>query len=162
MLNVQKLDEAWWSRLLKYVRDGGGLVVAPAGYADVNNYNTGLAAQLMPATLGAVREHKPDAQFRFGLPDLGSPLFAQNQKELLAELARVPISKTREVKPDPSGRTILSYTDNTPALLERVLPGPRPGKVLLWTTRSLGGSITRTLSSGMSFPTRPSDGDSWR
>ncbi|MDB5349190.1 MAG: N-terminal double-transrane protein [Planctomycetota bacterium] len=133
--NVKQLDETWWRRLNSYVRDGGGLVVAPAGNADIANYNSGIAAQLLPATLETIRVHPPETPFGFGQPDLGSPLFAKNQKELLGELARVPIYKTRSVKFDRgSAQVVLRYTDNSPALLERNFPGPRQGKVLLWTT----------------------------
>lgn len=136
LLNVKALEPRWWGRLSNYVREGGGLVVAPAGRADVENYNQGVAGQLLPSSLGPVVPHKPtDAQsFGFGKADLGSPLFAQNQKELIGELARAPIYKTRQVTPDPASRVLLRYVDDSPALLEKVFPGARTGKVLLWTT----------------------------
>jgi len=135
VLNVKELTDTWWSRLSAYVRDGGGLVVAPAGYALPENYNRPLPSELLPATLGAVRVHKDaDPPLRFGKPDLGSPIFEQNQKELLAELSRVPIYKSWGVTPDTGAHVLLSYTDDSPALLEKTFSGPRPGKVLMWTT----------------------------
>ena len=136
LLNVRELGPSAWSALFTYLREGGGVVLAPAGYADVGNYNKDMAAaEFLPATLGAVKDHRGmDPPFGFGTPDLSSPLFAENQKDLLAELGRVPIYKTREVSPHPKSRTLLRYTDNSPALLERIVPGQEPGKVLLWTT----------------------------
>ena len=135
LLNVKELDSSWWQKLREYVLDGGGLVVAPAGLATPENYNRGVAADLLPATLVAVRSHKEaDPPFGFGKPDLGSPLFAQNQKELMAEMARAPIYKSWSVEPDKKSRTLLQYIDDSPALLEKTFAGPRPGKVLMWTT----------------------------
>ncbi len=153
LLNVKELDPTWWRRLYNYVHEGGGIVVAPAGYADIANYNVGVAAQILPATLGAVRVHPPEPPFGFGQPDMGSPLFAKNQKELLAELARVPIYKTREVKVDPaSGRVLLRYTDNSPSLIERTFPGTKPGKVLLWTTALSRRPLSSDAQAWNDFP----------
>ncbi len=137
LLNVKELDSSWWQKLRDYVvLDGGGLVVAPAGRANPENYNRGVADGFLPATLVAARSHKDaDPPFGFGKPDLSSPLFAQNQKELMAELSRAPIFKSWSVEPDKAkSRTLLQYIDDSPALLEKTFAGPRPGKVLLWTT----------------------------
>ena len=58
-----------------------------------------------------------------------------NQKELMAELALVPIYKSWAVTPEKGHvQTLLQYIDESPALMEKTFPGPRPGKVLLWTT----------------------------
>jgi hypothetical protein len=135
LLNVKSLSPSWWTKLFTYVREGGGLVVAPAGRADVENYNTGVADQFLPGQLGRVRDHAGgDLVFGFGKADLGSPIFARNQKELLAALAEVPIFKTREITPEKTARVLLRYTDESPALIEGISAGQRPGKVLLWST----------------------------
>ncbi len=41
-----------------------------------------------------------------------------------------PIKQPAEVMT----RTLLSYSDGAPALLERTFKGPKTGRVLLWTT----------------------------
>jgi hypothetical protein len=133
LLNVESLDDAVWRQIYTYVvREGGGLVVAPAGRANPQNYNHELADELLPANLDKIRIHKEP--LTFGKPDLGSPLFARDQKELIAELGRIPIMKSWAVTPEKKVRVLLSYTDETPALLEKTFAGPKPGKVLLWTT----------------------------
>ncbi len=99
LLNVRKLDDSSWTKLSRYVSEGGGLVVAPSDLADISNYNQGAAAQLMPATLGAPVVHPLETPFTFGKPEIGHPIFARDQKELLAELGSAPIYKTREVTP---------------------------------------------------------------
>ena len=137
LVNVRSLPESWWNKLLTFCHEGGGLVVAPAGRADIANYNQGLAAQLLPADLGPVVRH-PDTEprFTFGKPDLSHPIFARDQKELLAELGEAPIYSTRQLEhvDKNRARVLLRYTDETPALMERHVPGNPPGKVLLWTT----------------------------
>lgn len=154
VLNVKELSESWWSRFLSYARDGGGLVVAPAGSSNPENYNRGTASELLPATIDSVRVHKEsDPPFRFGTPDLGNPIFAQNQKELLAEISRAPIYKTWAVTPDQGGaRVLLRYTDESPALLEKVFAGPRAGKVLMWTTALSRRPIANDPQAWNDFP----------
>ena len=137
LINVRELEPSWWTKLNTYVRDGGGVTVAPAGYSLAANYNAEIAAQLLPAKLGKVIVHPPtDPPFTFGTVDLSSPLFMiASQKDLLAALSLNSIAKTWDVTADPAAsRMLLRYVDNSPALLERTFPGTRPGKVLLWTT----------------------------
>jgi hypothetical protein len=139
LLNVEKLDPVVWNRLQAYVRDGGGLVVAPGEQTrkGMEGYNAGVAASLLPARLGAARDHA-EAFFTFGKLEETHPLLAQSAasvSELAAQLARVPVMRTLEVTPVEGSSTIVSYQDGSPALLERTFPGPlKAGHVLLWTT----------------------------
>jgi hypothetical protein len=132
LLNVADLTESDWGRLNQYVRAGGGLVIALGDRVVAGAYND-RAASLLPAQLGAVKP-APEAVFTFGKADVAHPLFEQNTRELLGELARVPVVKFYGVTPAEGARTLLSFQDGEPALLERVFPGPRAGRVLLWTT----------------------------
>lgn len=150
LLNVRSLDDSWWTKLYRYVADGGGLVISPASRADVANYNSGIADNLLPADSlkGVVAHRQVDPPFTFGKADLGHPIFSENSKELMGELSRVPIYRTRSIEPDKNSRVLLRYTDDSPALLERIIDGPRPGKVLLWTT-------------ALSRDPRPNDPNAW-
>ena len=130
--DVKALSDADWGRLNGYVRDGGGLVVALGHLTDPANYNADAAAPLLPATLGAVK--KLATPTSFGDADFGHPLFNRAPKDLDADLTQVPIARYYEVKPIEGARMLLKYQDGAPALLERVFPGAKTGRVLLWTT----------------------------
>jgi hypothetical protein len=132
LLNVGELSESDWGRLNGYVRAGGGLVIATGDRVVAGGYNE-RAASLLPAQLGAVKA-APEGVFTFGKADVAHPLFEQNTRDLLAELARVPVARFHAATPAEGARTLLSYQDGEPALMERVFPGPRAGRVLLWTT----------------------------
>jgi hypothetical protein len=132
VLNVQALPEADWGRLAAYLREGGGLVIAAGDRVTPQSINES-ATQLLPATLGEKKVPK-EPFFTFGKADTGHPLFNRNTRDLLAELASVPVIAYSAVTPVHGTRTLLAYQNNDPALLERVFPGARAGRVLLWTT----------------------------
>jgi hypothetical protein len=137
LLNVRAPSAELWRALGDYVKQGGGLVIGVGDRvaADPDAYNgPDDARALMPATLGPVRIHE---DFSFGRADVGNALFAQYTRELVSELGRVPIYKTMAAEPIGDARTLLSYQDETPALLERVVGDANAsssGRVLLWTT----------------------------
>lgn len=132
LLNVKRLEDADWGRLNGYVREGGGLVVAPGHRAEVADYNGEAATPLLPATLGEVKA--PAGGTAFGRADFSHPLFRRSPKDLDADLTQVPVAKYFSATPAAGSRAILSYQDGAPALLERAFPGGRTGRVLLWTT----------------------------
>jgi hypothetical protein len=136
--NVRQLDEPSWQKLFGYVRDGGGLVVALGHRADPANYSGATAARMLPAT---VERPKAPAGGRtsFGkVEDYNHPIFARPPEETSAldtDLGGVEVTKYMAVSPVPTNsRTLLSYQDGAPALLERDFVGNRTGRVLLWTT----------------------------
>jgi hypothetical protein len=133
LLDVAELDSAAWSQLGNYVRDGGGLVVGMGDRCLPEHYNSAVVAQLLPATPD--KRQSPPATIHFGkINDATHPLFSRYPKELDAVLAQVPVYRYWSVKPNQGSRTLLTYADNAPALLERTIRGPRSGHVLLWTT----------------------------
>ena len=69
-----------------------------------------------PRIMGYLRNN---SIFTFGKADVAHPLFEQNTRELLSELARVPVVKYHAVTPAEGARTLLSYQNGEPALLER-------------------------------------------
>ncbi len=67
--------------------------------------------------------------------NLTHPLFQQYGKDLDSMLALVPVYRYWPVKElAAEARTLISYGDGAPALLERNFKGPKTGCVLLWTT----------------------------
>lgn len=132
LLNVDRLSSSAWGRLNQYVREGGGLVVGLGHRVDAADWNENAGA-LLPGRIGDLRSPAEPA-FTFGEADLAHPLFAQNSRDLMAELGRVPIQKYRQVPPAEGSRVLLAYQNGDPALLERVFAGARAGRVLFWTT----------------------------
>ncbi len=137
LLNAKSPSADLWQILDDYVKSGRGLVIGVGDRVafDFSAYNDSPSArQLLPATLKAVTIHQ---DYSFGKADLGSTLFSGggDARALITELSQVPVYKTLEVEPIADARVLLSYQDDRPALLERVVTGPRgTGRVLLWTT----------------------------
>jgi hypothetical protein len=133
VLNVEELDADTWSRIAGYIRDGGGVVVGLGGQCLADHYSSPIVAQLLPAAVG--KGPVPRTESSFGkINDATHPLFNRYYKELDTVLAQVPVYRYWPVTPHAGARTLLTYADNAPALLERTVPGPRTGRVLLWTT----------------------------
>lgn len=131
--NVSRLGETEWGRLNGYVREGGGLVIGLGRRTSVENYATPTAAQVLPATLEKPQTANPPTSFS-EVADFSHPLFNRYSKEISAMLGQVPVSKFWLVKPMEGARTLVSYADKSPALVERIFKGSRTGRVLLWTT----------------------------
>jgi hypothetical protein len=133
--NVDALGEADWGRLNAYVRDGGGLILGLGDRTEPENYNGASAATLLPGRLGSFP--KPKSEVYFGkVTDFTHPLFSRFSRELDDVLSKIPVYRhwPIAVAPPDGTRTLLSYTDNEPALIERTFQGARTGHVLLWTT----------------------------
>lgn len=152
LLNVRELDESDWGRLNTYLREGGGLVIAPGNRLQPEPLNQ-RARALLPAALGELKI-PPQPAF-FGKADVGHPLFEHGAGDLLSELSRFPVSRYLAAQPVEGARVLLSYTTDDPALVERVFPGPRTGRALLWTTslsRRPGTTAADREASWTEFP----------
>jgi hypothetical protein len=158
LLNVGEISQADWGPLSRYVHEGGGLVVAPGDLSRPESYNNPVAIQILPAQL-ADKAHTPKGQTTIAkIANVTHPLFSQYGKDFDGVLAQVPVYKywpTRE--PAEGARTLLSFADQAPALLERTLKGPRPGRVLLWTTPlsrrpDYGGGMRNDVGAWSEFP----------
>jgi hypothetical protein len=135
LLNVASLDEAGWGALNGYVHEGGGLVVAPGHRSVPESYNNPTASELLPAEL--VTKKVVSSETTFGkVTDMTHPLFERGGNGLATQLGLAPIFRYWPVKQNGGSavRTLLSYSDGAPALIERVFKGPKSGRVLLWTT----------------------------
>lgn len=133
LLNVAELEDAAWNNLNGYVRGGGGLVIGLGDRVVPGNYNSQLAAQVVPATLDK-KPFKASPPTSFGKADVTHTLFHQYPRELGADLSGVPVYQYLKVEPAKDSRTILAFLDAAPALVERAFQGPKMGRVLLWAT----------------------------
>jgi Aerotolerance regulator N-terminal/von Willebrand factor type A domain len=140
LVNVAEPTPLLWAALDVYVREGGGLVVAPGG-GEVNKDKygeDGVAGQLLPAQLEQFAPNRDGV----GLTDF------QYQHQLLAKfrdwasqpngatfLAGLRAYDYWVVKPNEGANVLLRYADKEKhaAILERTEPSGR-GKVLLITT----------------------------
>ncbi|CAN5709644.1 hypothetical protein BH23PLA1_BH23PLA1_13040 [soil metagenome] len=131
--NVERLPEACWNQLAAYVREGGGLVVGLGNRSDPANYSGAIAGRIMPARIEEVKA--PPGGTAFGqIADESHPIFDGLARELAADLSLIPVRRYAAVTPSEATQILLRYQDGAPALVERLIPGPQPGRVLLWTT----------------------------
>lgn len=131
--NVSGLSDAEWGRLGGFVRAGGGLVVALGGQTAPASYQGATASQVLPAV--PERPTTPTPPTTFGqVTDYTHPLFGRYSRQLDEMMSTVPVNRYWAVSPREGSRILLSYADQSPALLERTFKGSRIGRVLLWTT----------------------------
>lgn len=166
LANIRSLSADQGKRLARFVHEGGGLFVAVADQADVENLNR-VARDFLPASLVRVDERSPDA------PDLPTLQLADPSHAALADLGAQPVGgllaakfwRDWRVDPAPDARTLLRFTNGDPALIERSIGR---GRVMLWTT-SLNMAwnnlpakpdfVTLMLNIAASLTSRP---DNWR
>ncbi len=131
--NVERLPESCWNQLVTYVREGGGLVIGLGHRVDPANYRAAVAARLLPGTLEEVKAIPGGTSFG-EIADPSHPMFDGLSRELAADLSLIPVRKYLAVTPSEATQVLIRYQDGAPALIERLVPGPQPGRVLLWTT----------------------------
>jgi len=135
LLNVKQLDAQDWGVLNHYVHEGGGLVVAPGHRSLPASYNDDIAREILPAQL-AEKFKVCGPQTTIGkIGNITHPLFQRYGQDLDGMFAQVPVYKYWPIQQPVDGtRTLLSFSDGAPALVERTFKGPKTGRVLLWTT----------------------------
>lgn len=134
LLNAQGLDEPGWGLLNAYVHEGGGLVVGLGDRCRPESYNGAIAGQVLPAQLAAPAD-LPGNGTTFGkIGDATHPLFDRYAREFEAQFAVMPVYRYWKLQPPSGARTLLTFADGAPALLERNFKGARTGRVLLWAT----------------------------
>jgi hypothetical protein len=158
LLNIKEISDADWGALSRYVHEGGGLVVAPGYSSRPESYNNPVAIQIMPAKL-AEKFHTSNPQTTIAkIANVTHPLFAQYGKDFDPVLSQVPVYKYWPIKEQADGvRTLLSFGDSAPALLERTINGSKMGRVLLWTTMlsrrpDYGGAMRANPGAWNEFP----------
>ncbi len=133
-------------------------MVAPGQRAEPESYNNSIASQVLPAHLAEKSKTAP-AQSTFGkVANITHPLFQRYGKDLDSMLAMVPVYHYWPVKEPTEGtRTLLTYSDGAPALIERTFKGPKTGRVLLWTTPlarrpDVGAALQADTNAWSEFP----------
>jgi hypothetical protein len=149
LLNVKELGESEWGRLNAFVRNGGGLVIGLGEYSSPENYNLPGVSELIP---GSLTKKESPKEANFGkIADLTHPLFRSYPRQLSEMLSQVPIYHYWSIAAPKGSRTLLSYTDGAPALVERSFQGSKTGRVLLWTTPLARVSDTRQKTAWNEF-----------
>ena len=148
-----------WGALNGYVHEGGGLVVGAGQPLRPGELQR---ADPRPAPAGPARAIARPPSPR--PPSARSPTSRircsqKYGKDLDTELAQVPVYRYWTIKapaqPVEGTRTLLSYADGAPALLERTFKGPKTGRVLLWTTPlARARPIAATRDAWNEFPGR--------
>ena len=164
-VNGRQLSEQEWTRLSGFVLDGGGLVIGIGRRSDVrperrDGYRGPIAGEILPATLDKTVTPKQSTTFGQAA-DYTHPLFNKYSKPLDEVLSQVHIYTywSMTVPEGTSSRILLSYADKSPALIERVFKGARPGRVLLWTTPLSRRVDSSSPDAWNEFPTAL--GNSW-
>lgn len=135
MNNVSRLPAAAWGQLATYVRNGGGLVVALGRNTEPSEYTSEAARAVIPGQPGAPVTPSGGTAFG-GIADPSHPLFNPYLPDIASDLANIPVFTYRAFRPidAPYIRTLLTYQDGAPALIEATFDGSQVGRVLLWTT----------------------------
>jgi hypothetical protein len=152
LANVPEIMPQTADALATRVQRGGGLIIFPGDNTDRANYNRELDDRLhiLPARLGEPRgdaisektiaklqeknfEH-PIARL-WNDPASGSPSGANFYKvialEPIGEVAAATVSVAPSTQPAQTSSVVLRFTDNTPAVIERVLG---EGRVILFAS----------------------------
>jgi hypothetical protein len=130
--NIPQLKPGVEARLLDYVSNGGGLLVALGSDVDVREYNQGLLKNLnLPNLIESVgRLDARDAFISFGKIDFSHPIFQtlfENEKNIDSPHFYFSFKVARNAL----GNAIMHYNNNYPFLLESQR---EKGRVLLVTT----------------------------
>lgn len=152
--NVARLNPAAWGQLAAYARQGGGVVVGLGQRSEPASYNSESAAPVMPLRIDTPRA-APGGRMGFGnILDPSHDLFRELTQELAADLSGIPVFRSMAVSlaETPTVRVLLAFQDNSPALVERLFPGPKAGHVLVWTTPLSRRAAPGDLDAWNEFP----------
>lgn len=139
LANVEALGDSMITALREFVKDGGGLWIAPGTHVRAEQYNR-MFGDLLPQGLRSVTKlsdaDDPDANIRatrFASIDYRSPLFQAFSMPggQSIQSARVFSYLLLEPNAESSATVLASYADGGPAVVEKSYGR---GRVLLWTT----------------------------
>ncbi|MBD3673784.1 MAG: BatA domain-containing protein [Planctomycetaceae bacterium] len=151
LLSAEKVSEASWARLEKFVSAGGGLFVS-LGYKTLDplSYRQSVAAKnVLPGLPAAFLKFTPPEFLDFGNND--HPLVAKAEGLLVPDgLVGAEVRWRWKVDVADDARVIVPFTnsDHSPALLERSLGR---GRVLMLTTSIEPGDWNDLFFSGPAF-----------
>lgn len=130
--NIPQLKSGVQARLLDYVANGGGLLLALGSDVNIRKYNQGLLKNLnLPNLTESVgRLGSRDAFISFGKIDYSHPIF-QTLFEKEKNIDSPHFYFSFKLAQNASGRPIIQYNNNYPFLAESQR---EKGRVLLFTT----------------------------
>ncbi|MCS7270803.1 MAG: BatA domain-containing protein [Gemmataceae bacterium] len=126
----------FWDELVKFVRNGGGLIIAAGDNVSPFTYQTQLGPEgrdLLPFPLTGKRKAEENAPYRLAAPSLPTDCFlADFRKPGYAEaLERISLQQTLTVDENGPGRVLIRDTQGQPYLMQRHLG---EGLVLLFAS----------------------------
>jgi hypothetical protein len=139
LANVSSVKKAIADRLKTFVNNGGGMLVSMGDQVDVDAWNKTMA-NLLPKPLRGLKrlaqKDDPDAPVKithFGPGKRSHPIFRVFDLPGGASLQSVQVFSYMLLQPSPPEQsdTVLSYKDDSPALIERQVGD---GRVMLLTT----------------------------
>lgn len=139
LANLSRVSAEAAANLEAYVRDGGGLLLSMGDQVDVDAYNMTLG-NLLPKPLRTLKRltdrSDPDAPVKLtslGATDHQHPIFRAFSLPGGDTLQSVQVYSYMLLEPTATtdAKTLISFKDNAPALLERALG---KGRVMLWTS----------------------------
>ncbi len=110
-------------RLLKYVQDGGGLVIFPGARVQPDAYNNDASLrELLPAKLGASVDVNRTSRFvAWQSSGYRHPITALWNDPANGNLGTVRASRYFPLTPLPAANVVVSYADGAPAVVERTV-----------------------------------------
>lgn len=124
---VAGLSAEMTDRLSRFVKDGGGLIIALGDHVQPDRYNLLLgakAARLLPAELGAIRKARPEAPFQLATDTAAPGSFMERFKDapFSTVTADVDVNVKIDLKlSDPDARLLLKFVDGTPAIVAKTI-----------------------------------------
>lgn len=120
LTDVVALDDAWTTKLVEFVQQGGGLLLFLGLDASTSATSKSLDSQLGINELH-VREAVAGAPFRIQTWDDRHPIFAPFRDAELGALELVAFDRITTLKPSADWRTLATFDASEPAILERAL-----------------------------------------
>ena len=117
-------------RLVEYVQNGGGLLVA-LGDRSAPRERPSYAAELLPATADAPVDRSPDRGGTLGYIDRSHPIFELFSAPRSGDFSTPRFFRYRSITPSPGDEQLARFDDGHIALLERKVGR---GRVLVFTS----------------------------
>ena len=127
ILNDVRVDGASAERLRAFAQEGGGVLLVLGGRSSW----PASAADVLPGTLGAVRDQQEGRGGRLGFLEYGHPVFEVFSGPRSGDFTGARFFRARSLTPSDSARVAARFDDGSVALAEARLGR---GTVMVWTS----------------------------
>ena len=127
ILNDVRMDGASAERLRTFAEDGGGVLLVLGGRSSW----PASAADVLPGTLGAVRDREEGRGGRLGFLEYGHPVFEVFSGPRSGDFTGARFFRARDFQPSDSAQVAARFDDGSVALAEARLGR---GTVMVWTS----------------------------